>query len=203
MLALDESDDASTKPDLPTHQSRLPQVPSHASACLDRRSITGGYYYLCRGIAVTSRPADIPPLSALSAANGALTGSIRPPSTCVSCSTTTPRSSFRAGNSPESATSPPETQHSRCLQPSEPASDGKQHETPPDSKRRQGERKLHSGRVRALALRAAALAEVVQRGGGRRPVGLGPFQDQAPDRHRADSLPEERWASASSAGVGR
>ena len=91
----------------------------------------------------------------------------RPPNTPANCSTTTPPSSSRTGNSPDSATSPPETQHSRCPRPSEHANDDKPQGKPLDAKRLQAERNSHSGRVRGLALRTAARAEVVQRGRGR------------------------------------
>jgi hypothetical protein len=74
------------------------------------------------------------------------------------------------------------------------ASDAKQRETPPDANdARDSERNSHSGRVRGLMLRTAT--EVVQRGGGRLSVGLRPFQNQAPDSNRADSLTERRQAS--------
>jgi hypothetical protein len=76
------------------------------------------------------------------------------------------------------------------------ASDAKQRETPPDANgARDSERNSHSGRVRGHTLRTATRTEVVQRGGGRRSIGLRPFQDQGPDSNRADSLTERRRAS--------
>jgi excisionase family DNA binding protein len=72
-----------------------------------------------------SKAVAIPRPSAPSAGNAAPTANAKPLNTFASCSTKTPPSSSRTGNSPESATSPPETQHSHCLPPPEHANNNK------------------------------------------------------------------------------